>query len=225
MYSVAGIQCFPFTSGRFHSPAVRHGITPYFFSRSEFSCWEDLLSRTTPAHIEISPWQELSFAQRLMEQKQPEYILSATTRTLYQAPVSLALARMLSSRFSLLPELEENIATCLHETIQNAIVHGNLELDSDFDGEFGMSEYYDRISERVHEEQYGNRCIVICASRNIDGLSISVTDRGAGFSLNHSQIRTSFSRPYGRGLDIVRSLCHHLHMPFGNTNTIVMDFI
>jgi CheY-like chemotaxis protein/anti-sigma regulatory factor (Ser/Thr protein kinase) len=117
------------------------------------------------------------------------------------------------------------VGVALHESLTNAMLHGNLELDSslredDTDAFFRLAEV------RRHQPPYRDRRVHVKAIESADQACYIVRDEGAGYDV--SQFRhdptdaTHLSRPSGRGLFLIHAFMDEVrHNPAGNEITMI----
>lgn len=99
------------------------------------------------------------------------------------------------------------IGVALHESLSNAIHHGNLELDSELRQE-DESIYYELAAARKLMWPYCDRRVHVFASLNSDRIRFVIRDQGPGF--NHQKVldptqEENMDRIGGRGLLLIRS--------------------
>lgn len=99
------------------------------------------------------------------------------------------------------------IGVALHESMSNAINHGNLELDSELRQE-EESIYYELAEARKVMWPYCDRRVHVLASLNTDHVRFVIRDEGPGF--NHRKVldptsAENMERIGGRGLLLIRS--------------------
>ncbi len=74
----------------------------------------------------------------------------------------------------------QKLVLCLHESITNAIVHGNLEVPSSIKEE-SHAKFDEVLAEREKLPEYTKRIVRIKTSITKEGLSIDIEDQGKGF--------------------------------------------
>jgi two-component sensor histidine kinase len=116
------------------------------------------------------------------------------------------------------------LAISLEESIANAMVHGNLEISSEFrlgDG----SRYYDLVSERMNQPPYRDRQAHVEVTLGRDQLILVVRDEGPGFDVDAVPDPTAtenLEKPSGRGLALMRSFMDAvIHNDAGNSVTMI----
>ena len=115
------------------------------------------------------------------------------------------------------------IGVALHESLSNAINHGNLELDSDLRQE-DESIYYELAEARRVMWPYCDRKVQFYASLNGDRVKFVIRDEGPGF--NHRKVldpteTETMDRVGGRGLLLIRSFMDEVsHNRRGNEITL-----
>lgn len=126
-----------------------------------------------------------------------------STLCAYQLRLSKFFLGLLTQRshpFS--PPLMQQFDLPLHEAITNAVIHGNLELQSSFSDLESMQRYSLNLAERLQQPQYANRRVTLTAQVEARRILVSVTDQGPGH--HHAfPAGTVPSQPHGRGLLII----------------------
>ena len=116
------------------------------------------------------------------------------------------------------------ISVALQEAIANAILHGNLELDSELRQE-DESVFYRLADERRRATEYAARRVRIEASLSAAEVRLLIHDDGPGF--NPTEVRDpreeiNMDRIGGRGLLLIRSLMDEVsHNSKGNEITMI----
>lgn len=116
------------------------------------------------------------------------------------------------------------IGVALHESLSNAIHHGNLELDSELRQE-EESIYYELANARKVMWPYCDRRVHVFASLNDDRIRFVIRDEGPGF--NHQKVldptqEENMARVGGRGLLLIRSFMDEVrYNPCGNEITLL----
>ena len=115
------------------------------------------------------------------------------------------------------------LGVALHEAITNAILHGNLELDS-AQRENDEKEYYRLSVDRRNQEPYSERRVYITARFTRDDLTFTIRDDGNGFDPNTLPDPTdpsNLGRVSGRGLLLIQTFMDRVeHNPKGNEITM-----
>jgi len=99
------------------------------------------------------------------------------------------------------------IAVAIEELLQNAVVHGNLEVSSKL-RDRSSTEFQDMINQRRRESSYADRRVTLLSEIKRERVSIKITDQGPGFdpaSLPDPTDPEYFLRPHGRGIFLVRA--------------------
>lgn len=115
------------------------------------------------------------------------------------------------------------IGIALHETLTNAIYHGNLELDSELRQE-DENIFYELADHRRCQEPYSGRRVFVEATANRESIQYVIRDEGPGFDIHRVIDPTeeeNLSRPSGRGLLLIRSFMDEVrHNAAGNEITL-----
>lgn len=116
------------------------------------------------------------------------------------------------------------IGVALHETLTNAIYHGNLELDSALRQE-DESVFYDLANQRRGEEPYANRRVFVQATASREMIRYVIRDEGPGYDVHRVADPTeeeNLERVGGRGMLLIRSFMDEVsHNAKGNEITLV----
>jgi len=116
------------------------------------------------------------------------------------------------------------IGVAVHESLTNAIYHGNLELDSELRQE-DESAFYRLAKERLQETRFAARRVHLAATLSAAELRIVISDEGPGFKpseLRDPTDKINMDRIGGRGLLLIRSFMDEVsHSQQGNEITLV----
>lgn len=116
------------------------------------------------------------------------------------------------------------LGIALHESLVNAIDHGNLELSSDLKAE-DDSRYHDLAKQRRNELPYSQRRVRVHVRVTPDEARCSVVDEGPGFDpagLPDPTDPSNLERVFGRGLLLIRTFMDEVtHNERGNEITMV----
>jgi CheY-like chemotaxis protein len=115
------------------------------------------------------------------------------------------------------------LGVALHEAMTNAILHGNLELDSTL-RESDEKEYYRLGVERRNQEPWSLRRVTVIARFNHDELMFIVRDEGNGFdpaTLPDPTDPSNLGKVSGRGLLLIQTFMDRVsHNAIGNEITM-----
>ncbi len=116
------------------------------------------------------------------------------------------------------------VGVALHEAFTNAILHGNLELDSTL-RETDEKHYYRLAVERRDQEPYRERRVHVNVTVNRQEAVFVVRDDGPGFDpalLPDPTDPANLGRVSGRGLLLIQTFMDHVeHNPRGNQITMI----
>jgi CheY-like chemotaxis protein len=99
------------------------------------------------------------------------------------------------------------VAVALREALSNAIIHGNLQVDSAL-RESNEATYYMQIEERKRQEPYRSRNVTVVAEESRSEAVYVVRDEGMGFDCSNLPDPTdpaNLERVSGRGLLLIRT--------------------
>lgn len=99
------------------------------------------------------------------------------------------------------------LGIALSEALSNAMIHGNLEVDSALrDGD--PDAYFEAIDRRRREHPYADREVVLTARLEKGSITFTIQDAGPGFSVEDVPDPTdpaNLLRPSGRGILMMRA--------------------
>ena len=102
-----------------------------------------------------------------------------------------------------------NISLALKEAIDNAMIHGNLEISSEIIENKGIKEFYEEVEKRKNSEGFSGRKITVYYELVRDYVEYIIEDDGKGFDysmLPDPRDPENFYKNSGRGLLIIRTL-------------------
>lgn len=142
--------------------------------------------------------------------------------------LSSSLVKHLQNQIRIQGVLDEpnivRVGVALHEALSNAMLHGNLELDSDLRQE-NDSIFYRLADQRRQAPPYRERKVFVTASVSNREVSISIRDEGPGFDVAtvlDPERPIDFERIGGRGLLLIRSFMDvTYHNASGNQITMI----
>jgi CheY-like chemotaxis protein len=163
--------------------------------------------------------------QRLLQEcwRHTEWQFLLPNKLAYIAPLIVHLQDNLAGM-----RLDENglirMAVCLREALTNAIIHGNLELDSAM-RESDEKGYYNLLAKRADEEPYAERYVHVTARHSADGAVYVIRDEGRGFNyraLPDPSDPANLERVSGRGMLLIQTFMDEVrHNAAGNEITMV----
>ncbi len=116
------------------------------------------------------------------------------------------------------------IGVALHEALTNAMLHGNLELDSklrDDDEDY----FYSLADERKKQKPYAGRKVIFGARISKEEIRFTIADEGPGFnptSLPNPFEPENLDKVTGRGMLLIRTFMDHVeHNERGNQITMI----
>ncbi|MEQ8285776.1 SpoIIE family protein phosphatase [Thalassospira sp.] len=181
--------------------------------------------------IACSPGMDLGDLPPLVSPKNaPKNALTVclSTRCAYHLPIARKFVTALRHRGLISEKSAPTVEMAVQESFANSLLHGNLELNTR--GHLSMdsfTELGEETQRRLASNQHGARAMVLTARRRKNGhLLISIHDQGNGFTPpNKKEIKdvSAHETTFGRGLPLVRSLCHSVNFSRGG-RTIELEF-
>ena len=118
------------------------------------------------------------------------------------------------------------VAMALDEALQNAIIHGNLEVSSLLREGDDTNAFFNTAKERRLQAPYNNRRVYVRALVTKDSAEISIRDEGPGFDPKKIPDPTDpayLDRPCGRGLWLIHAFIDEVrHNERGNEITMTL---
>lgn len=143
--------------------------------------------------------------------------LRLSTRSAICHEVSSVVVQAVIARLPQLIAQEQNMVCALQEAIGNAVMHGNLGLDSSLRATIeGLTQYSAHMAQRQSDPVLAALPITIRVKIRQDGIDLSVEDQGAGFdpALKRSQTAHSFVAG-GLGIGIIEQSCARMSFSQG----------
>ena len=169
---------------------------------------------------------------RLQEQRLLAHLESCETRFVLENDTALipALVGHIEADITRLKLCEQGslvlLGVALHESLTNAVLHGNLGLDSGM-RETDEKEYYRLGLERRGQKPYSSRRVRVVTRFTHEELSFQISDEGQGFdpaSLPDPTDPSNLGKVSGRGLLLIHTFMDKVaHNPRGNEITMVKN--
>ncbi|MEO5374854.1 MAG: ATP-binding protein [Alphaproteobacteria bacterium] len=106
-----------------------------------------------------------------------------TTGTAFQLATTMLFCDGLVTRGAVTGEQREGVELALHEAVANALLHGNLGLDSEMRDDFRRyAEFCQLLDERLRDPVRHRQRVEIAATWQPGFLEIVVTDQGEGYA-------------------------------------------
>ncbi|MBF0562481.1 MAG: ATP-binding protein [Alphaproteobacteria bacterium] len=107
-----------------------------------------------------------------------------TTGTAFQLATTQLFCDGLESRGVLTAERRPDVELVLHEALANALLHGNLGLDSGLRDDFMQYERFCQLlDERLHDPVASQLRVEMAATWTEDLLEVTISDEGDGFTM------------------------------------------
>ncbi len=122
----------------------------------------------------------------------------------YDVRISQFIVQMATMLRPMEEEKKAELVTVIHEALTNAIFHGNLELESQFDTCENITAFYDRVAKRLTESPYDERCVSIDVMPTENGLDVHITHEGKPYDASTVPVFEA-DKMHGRGLAIIQA--------------------
>ena len=127
-----------------------------------------------------------------------------TCPVIYNCDVSKIFVDALNQRLNFTVERFAGIHLALHEAIVNGLIHGNLDIGSEYRQSARLFIEYGKIlSERLKDPAYAQKSLLISANWDSTKLTIKIRDEGAGYVIRDNFANRSLAaikNKTGRGL-------------------------
>jgi len=127
-----------------------------------------------------------------------------TCPVIYNCDIAKIFVDALNQRINLSPDRSAGIHLALHEAIVNGLIHGNLDISSEYRQSARLFMEYGRIlSERLKDPAYARKSLSLSATWDNSILRIKIKDEGAGYVIRDNfanRSLTAVRNKSGRGL-------------------------
>lgn len=125
------------------------------------------------------------------------------------------------------PSNVDVISMAFHESLVNALEHGNLELDSSMKGDlFSDKDPYTALrQERLADERFAARTVDVLMESTPELFAVTITDQGPGFDTSRVAYapEDSLNKQTGRGLAMIQMVMDGVSFnPSGNQIRLVL---
>lgn len=180
-------------------PADDSGTVLLCFQETPPDDFEGCLALPCCACIEVFDSQDTSVIGALQQAVQADLCLSVGTVTAYSQPLARALIEGIASRVTLSNRQREGIELAVQEAVGNAVMHGNLMLESFATTAERLVSFSTAIAERLNDRTFAHRRVHLLTRFGGDHLTIEVGDEGTGYQ--PEPVRTA--GVFGRGLQLI----------------------
>lgn len=199
-----------------------------FVGKLEQDQFPRLIEQSYSGIIEFCGPADLAALQRsLTAVLSGKVTLNLTSRTAYGQANAEHFCELLSRHIELDESRQPELLIVLQEAIANAILHGNLQIETAErdEGFKGLERQYQALEERLTHPSLGNRRVEIHADRQGDELTISVINEGPGYVAPNPP--PPLSGPPRRGMELIRSLTNRIEIEQGGRclNLFLVDFL
>lgn len=141
-----------------------------------------------------------------------ELALTVKTLSAYRIPIVRVFVETMAGRTKLQPELAERVHTAIQEALMNAVLHGNLRIDSSLRGSLDdLIAMHEAIEVRLSSPEVSCTPVRVEAKWNERVIHVVVRDSGDGYAPAsqpqcHEKSLTD-DKASGRGLAILDTVC------------------
>ena len=165
---------------------------------------------------------DLACAESAVPPIRASLLLRLSTAAATRLDAANAFCSALADRAPYLTRDLGDVRYAVHEAIANAVMHGNLGLDSAMRSDMaGLSRFAEAMEQRLADPAHA-RLPVVIAARSLDGrVLISVEDQGRGFRPQDIR-RPASAASGGMGLAIIAKCCRRLRFSKGGRRITMM---
>lgn len=161
--------------------------------------------------------------ERLLPRPAAEgFCLSVRTATAFGIESARLVCEALCQRGALPEAMRFPVEIALHEVVANAILHGNLGIESALKANPEQYESFcEQLQARLADPDRRERWIDIRAAWNDRHLEIAVADEGQGYAVGSTPRSADHDGSFGRGLGIVRDAAAEITVSDGGRRTVL----
>jgi anti-sigma regulatory factor (Ser/Thr protein kinase) len=151
--------------------------------------------------------------------------LVVTTRSAYRHSIVKAFVNAVENRASLSKDLRVRLYSAVQEALMNAVLHGNLKIDSDLRGSLdGLLAAQDAIESKLNAPDIARSKIQVEAVWSKSVLNVMIRDSGTGYDHESAEeCPASDDRASGRGIAILQAFSDKVAVLNGGT-TVRLEF-
>jgi anti-sigma regulatory factor (Ser/Thr protein kinase) len=151
------------------------------------------------------------------------WIAEIPTKTVIEHPVAFQLVEQIQRSVQFNDDYRFKIEFCLHEALQNAAIHGNLQFTKGVLTVEDFEEMQALIQRRLEKEFFAQRHVRVVFWHNTEGFWCEIKDEGNGFSAEDLYKKTVF----GRGLSLISTLSDSFtyHQDKKNTRDFFQEIV
>lgn len=188
-------------------------------NRDDISHIADFLSLPYSAYVELIGDENPLNPETLAGISEGKLCFSFATSTIYHLDSASMVCDALAARGVLSAMRRPDVELSLHESISNAVVHGNLALASNTKGDLGnYAKFAQELQQRMSAPEARRRVDILC-SWDHEFLDITIADKGTGYDESKLPVNVDPFAPAGRGLAIMRSLTLAMNVTHGGSVT------
>lgn len=163
------------------------------------NCWHDPFA----AWIELGDLDDAAVLDKITQVGGGVLVASFTTAAANRLPLARDLLAAICSRRAIEAGRRDDIELAIHEAISNALVHGNLQVES-MKGltMSALDRFSEEISRRISDPAFANRRLEVVCELEETCLVIEISDQGSGFVV----VETGRCGPCGRGLELISGI-------------------
>lgn len=188
-------------------------------TKSELDSMSSLVTQPFDGYVELIGNEDPINSETLSGLSEGKLCFSFATNTIYQMDSAALICDALAARGVLSAMRRPDVELSLHESISNAVVHGNLSLASNMKGDISnYAKFAQELQQRMTSPEANRRVDIIC-SWDHEFLDVTICDKGNGYDETKLPANVDPFAPAGRGLAIMRSLTLAMNVTHGGRVT------
>lgn len=200
-------------------PVAGEGRNVLVISKKSVETLTPWLSRPINSYLELIDGEADINPETLELLTTSQLCFSLATSTAFLNDCAALACEALVARGVLTPMRRGDLELSLHETVSNAIVHGNLSIQSNMKGDItNFAKFAQGLQEQMTSPK-ANLRVDVSASWDNEFLDVTVADKGKGYDASKLPKNSDPFAPAGRGLAIIRSLALSMNVTQGGRVT------
>ena len=190
------------------SPGIQTDRPTVFAGKVTADIYPIITACPFDALVEVTDAQDIRTLSQVLKDvaKHGTIVLNLSSKTAYGLKNAERFCELLNHQAEFAEPKRGELTIVLHEGIANAILHGNLEIQSaERHGAFGsLEKQFAETEARLDLSKYGRRRIQITAANSIDELKLEIRNEGPGY-----QGEAIHHKPSGsprRGMELIQAM-------------------
>lgn len=178
------------------------------------------LSLGTQAYVELGDETDLPPGLLALLAGPPCLHVSMSTATCFSLDLSPLLCTAMVARGWMAPRRRGDAEICVHEALNNAVVHGNLGIQQGPSADTrGFDSFFKAVQARLGDRSHATRRVTVEAVADPDSLCVTIRDQGQGHAGHLPTAVEQLEAKSGRGIRIMNELADRVAFADGGRAT------